>query len=66
MDMGLTGRLAGRVPADTVLVGESGIKTREDLLAVAAAGAHAVLVGETLMRGPSPGDALRRLRGQAP
>lgn len=66
IDMGLTGRLAARVPDDTVLVGESGIKTRADLLAVAGAGAHAALVGETLMRAASPGDALRRLRGQLP
>ena len=47
----------------TVLVGESGIKTAADVRALAAAGAHAVLVGETLMRAASPGAALRELLG---
>lgn len=61
MDMELTARLAGRVPPGTVLVGESGIKTRDDVVRLGAAGAHAVLVGETLMRAPSPGAALREL-----
>lgn len=62
IDMGLTGRLAASVPEDVVLVAESGIKGAADLRALAAAGAHAVLVGETLMRAPSPGQALRELR----
>jgi indole-3-glycerol phosphate synthase len=44
-----------------VLVAESGIKTAADLARMAAAGAHAVLVGEALMREPSPGAALARL-----
>ncbi len=61
IDMGLTARLAGRVPAGTVLVGESGIRTRADVIALGEAGAHAVLVGEHLMRAPSPGAALREL-----
>jgi indole-3-glycerol phosphate synthase len=61
MDMDLTRRLARRMPPGTVLVGESGIKTRDDVLDLGAAGAHAVLVGEALMRAPSPGEALREL-----
>ena len=61
IDMSLTARLAGHVPAGTVLVGESGIRQRADVEALAAAGAHAVLVGESLMRQPSPGAALRAL-----
>ncbi len=61
MDMTLTAAVAPMVPAGTVLVGESGIKTAADVRALAAAGAHAVLVGETLMRAPSPGAALREL-----
>jgi len=61
IDMSLTGRLATRLPAGTVLVGESGIKTSADVRALGAAGAHAVLVGETLMRAPSPGAALSEL-----
>lgn len=61
MDMSLTAAIAPRVPAGTILVGESGIRTGADLRALGAAGAHAVLVGEHLMRAPSPGDALRQL-----
>ncbi len=61
IDMSLTAAIAPRVPAGTVLVGESGIRTAADLRELGAAGAHAVLVGEHLMRAPSPGDALREL-----
>ena len=50
-----------RLPAGTVLVGESGIKTAADVRLLGAAGAHAVLVGETLMRAESPGAALSEL-----
>jgi indole-3-glycerol phosphate synthase len=64
MDMTLTEKIAPRVPADVVLVGESGIRTPADVQQLGAAGAHAVLVGEQLMRAPSPGDALLALRGQ--
>jgi indole-3-glycerol phosphate synthase len=63
IDMGLTARLAPRLPVGAVLVAESGIKTRADVDALGAAGAHAVLVGESLMRAPSPGSALAALRG---
>ena len=45
----------------TVLVGESGIRTAADVRALGAAGAHAVLVGEALMRAKSPGAALSEL-----
>jgi indole-3-glycerol phosphate synthase len=61
IDMELTARLAPTLPADAVLVAESGIKTRADVERLGAAGAHAVLVGETLMRAPSPGAALAEL-----
>ncbi len=42
--------LAGRVPADRVLVAESGIRTVEDVARLAAAGVDASLVGASLMR----------------
>jgi indole-3-glycerol phosphate synthase len=61
MDMTLTAAIQPMVRPGTVLVGESGIKTAADVRALAAAGAHAVLVGETLMRAASPGAALREL-----
>src|SRR5262249_18516703 len=59
IDLTLTARLRPRLPADTVVVAESGIRGHGDLVALAAAGADAVLIGETLMRAPDPGDALR-------
>jgi indole-3-glycerol phosphate synthase len=61
MDMGLTARLRAQVPAEIILVGESGIRTPADVRALAEAGADAILVGEALMREPSPGEALRAL-----
>lgn len=61
IDMGLTARLAPLLPAGTLLVAESGIRTADDLRAVSRAGARAVLVGESLMRAPSPGAALAAL-----
>ena len=61
IDMTLTERIAKRVPAGTVLVAESGIKTAADVRRLGDVGAHAVLVGEQLMRAPSPGAALREL-----
>jgi indole-3-glycerol phosphate synthase len=61
IDMTLTEQIARRVPSDVVLVAESGIKTRDDVKRMGDAGAHAVLVGESLMRAPSPGAALAEL-----
>ena len=61
IDMSLTERIAKRVPPHVVLVAESGIRTAADVRRLGDAGAHAVLVGEQLMRAPSPGAALREL-----
>ena len=61
IDMTLTEQIAKHIPNDVVLVAESGIRTRDDVRRLGDAGAHAVLVGEHLMRAASPGDALREL-----
>jgi indole-3-glycerol phosphate synthase len=50
VDLATTEALAEDVPDDIILVSESGIKTVEDAQRVAACGADALLVGETLMR----------------
>ena len=62
-DLGHTARLRGRIPADRVVVGESGIGTHEDILKLGAAGVGAVLVGETLTRNPDIGAAVDALLG---
>lgn len=55
--------LRERVPDERVLVTESGIRMREDVRRLRAAGVHAFLVGETFMRAAEPGKELARLFG---
>jgi indole-3-glycerol phosphate synthase len=55
--------LAACIPADRCLVSESGIRTRQDVLRLEAAGVRAILVGETFMRAPDIGAKLDELRG---
>ena len=62
-DLGTVARLAAMVPPGVTLVAESGIKTPADVKRVADAGAKAVLVGETFMRAPDIGAAVRDLLG---
>ncbi len=49
------------LPADRLLVCESGIHTREDVLRMASAGVQAFLVGEAFMRTPEPGETMATL-----
>jgi indole-3-glycerol phosphate synthase len=53
--------LMAELPADKLLITESGIATREDVLRLRQAGVHAFLVGEAFMRAPEPGQALAEL-----
>ena len=53
--------LLAQVPADRLLVTESGIALRADVQKMRAAGVHAFLVGEAFMRAPDPGQALAAL-----
>jgi indole-3-glycerol phosphate synthase len=65
-DLSTFHRLAAKVPPGVVLVAESGLSTAADLLAVAGAGASAVLIGEALLRAKDPGAALGALTAVAP
>ena len=60
VDPGTVRRLAPRVPADRLVVAESGIGSRA-AVAAARRDADAVLVGSALMREPDVGSAVRRL-----
>jgi indole-3-glycerol phosphate synthase len=62
-DLATTERLAPRVPAGALIVSESGIASPADVRRVAAAGAHAVLVGEALSRSGDPPAKVRELVG---
>jgi indole-3-glycerol phosphate synthase len=53
--------LQKQVPADRLLVTESGIQTQDDVKKLRDAGINAFLVGETFMRAPEPGEALAKL-----
>ena len=53
--------LRAQVPADRLLITESGIHTRDDVLRMGAGGINAYLVGEAFMRAPDPGVALAAL-----
>jgi indole-3-glycerol phosphate synthase len=63
-DLDHTLRLRERVPGECVLVAESGIRTRADVLRLEAAGVDSILVGEGLMREHDIGAAVDRLLGR--
>ncbi len=56
-------RLAPQIPSGVVRVAESGVRDASDAAALATAGYHALLVGETLVRSSDPASEIRRLRG---
>ena len=58
-------RLNARIPLNALRVAESGIENGADIARLRGIGYQAFLVGESLMRQPSPGDALRKLRADA-
>jgi indole-3-glycerol phosphate synthase len=63
VDPRTTLRLLPDLPAGTVVVAESGIGSRADVLELERAGVDAILVGEALMRAPDIGEAVRALTG---
>ena len=63
LDPDRTAKLTPRIPDGVVVVGLSGVSTRAEVLALKDAGAHAVLVGESLVTSDDPVAKLRELRG---
>ena len=55
--------LAGQVPAERLLISESGIATADDVQRLRRAKVNAFLVGEAFMRAEEPGEALQQLFG---
>jgi indole-3-glycerol phosphate synthase len=65
VDLNTAFRLATHIPADVLAVAESGIETGDDIAKLRTAGYGAFLIGETLMKAPAPGQALRELLSSA-
>jgi indole-3-glycerol phosphate synthase len=61
VDRGTFARLAPKVPSGIVRVAESGVRGPHDVLDYARSGAHAVLVGESLVTGKNPRTAVADL-----
>lgn len=53
--------LLASVPSDRIVVTESAIATKQDVILMRQSGVHTFLIGETLMRAPEPGQALHSL-----
>jgi indole-3-glycerol phosphate synthase len=62
-DLAVTLRLAKRVPADKLIVSESGIRQRADVVRLDGAGIHAMLVGESLICAEDRAAKIRELLG---
>ncbi len=63
VDLAVSDRLLPLVPSGCVRVVESGIRSREDVSRVAAAGANAVLIGEALVASSDIVGAMRQILG---
>jgi indole-3-glycerol phosphate synthase len=61
VDLGTTLGMLPQIPADRLLVTESGIHTREDVALLRSHGVRAFLVGEAFMRAEDPGQRLYEL-----
>ena len=60
-DLSTTFGLLAQLPAETLVVTESGINTRDDVAAMREMGVYGFLVGEAFMRAKSPGEELKAL-----
>ncbi len=65
VDLDHTIRMRERIPDECLLVGESGIHSRQDVLRLQEAGVDAILVGERLMAQPDIGASVDELLGKS-
>jgi indole-3-glycerol phosphate synthase len=65
VDLGTAFRVAPSIPPGAVAVAESGIESGSDIARLRSAGYEAFLIGESLMRAPSPGEALKAMMSEA-
>lgn len=65
VDLGTALRLADSIPPNVTTIAESGIESGADIARLSSAGYDGFLIGETLMRAPRPGEALRALLSEA-
>lgn len=63
IDLNTSLRLKKEIPVDRIVISESGIRTREDVLKIESAGIDAMLVGTCLMESPDIGRKIDELRG---
>ncbi len=63
IDLNTTFALKQEIPADRVVVSESGIRTRGDVIRLEGAGIDAMLIGTSLMESPDIGGRIDELRG---
>jgi indole-3-glycerol phosphate synthase len=62
-DLSVTFRLAKRIPSDKLIISESGIHKRADVVRLNEAGIRAMLIGESLIRADNTADKVRELLG---
>jgi indole-3-glycerol phosphate synthase len=62
-NLAVTAELLPLVPSSIVVISESGVRSREDVQPLFAAGARGFLIGESLMRTSDKGEMIRALRG---
>jgi indole-3-glycerol phosphate synthase len=63
VDVNASFRLASRMPQSVIAISESGLQSRHELEALAAAGYKAFLIGERFMTSPDPARAIGELIG---
>jgi indole-3-glycerol phosphate synthase len=63
-DNDISRRLKARIPADKIVVAESGIRERKDIESLMQSGIYAFLIGESLIIAPDIGKKLREFKGE--